>query len=99
MWPNFNVQTNLGTQKTISVIHHVMWLPEVSFNNTNKAPRVAHLNSWKVKNAEDWVMGRDSDLIDVGYSFGTGIFTHPPAPLPPPGGPKVQVSLRTTGLG
>lgn len=26
---NFNLQTNLGTLKTISVMHHVMWLPEL----------------------------------------------------------------------
>lgn len=76
-----------------------MWLPEVSFSNRNKAPRVAHLNSWEVKNADDWVMVRDSNLIGVGYSFGTGIFTHHPALLLSPGDPNVPVSLRITGLG
>lgn len=41
--------------------HHVIWLLEVLATGL----RVAHLNSWEVKIADDWVMGRDSDLINV----------------------------------
>lgn len=57
------------------------------------------MNFWEVKNADSWEMGRDFDLIGVGHSFGTGIFTHSPVPLLPPGDPNVQESLRTTALG
>lgn len=71
-----------GCKKSVSVMRHGLWLPGVSFSNRNKATRVAPLNYWEVKYADDWVTGRSSDFIGVGCSFGTGIFNFPPSPAP-----------------
>lgn len=91
MWLNNTVQQTWGLKENTQC-HAPRDVAARGFSNRNKTHRFAHMNSWEVKNADNWVMDRDSDLTRAGCSLDTGIC---PFPAPLPSYPQVILILGT----